>query len=123
MYCGVSDQGFVRGVVLSRRLRDQCRLEMDKLVASYEPVCDSSLYSLNFIEVVEPRLLSKPVSDLYVVVLRVKSGWSHAPVFANSKGIHWRKYDASIRPMKLTEIVDRCKRYGAEFKGKNFVTI
>lgn len=113
LYCGVRDDGTVTGITLNREQRDTVRLSVDAYVARIQPVPGRELYVFDFIPVVERTASSSPlpVADLYVVKFTVQSGWKHSPVYATGDNEPWRRYDASVRPMKVIEIAERARRH------------
>eukprot|EP01134_Creolimax_fragrantissima_P006762 CFRG6762T1 len=55
LYCGVEDDGTVKGLYLCRGDRDDIRLAVDRAIKSLIPQVENSLYQVSFVPVVQSR--------------------------------------------------------------------
>ena len=63
VYCGVTDNGEVQGIHLTNYQKDHVLLSVQDLFSRFDPPVDSSMYTVQFVPVVE--------SDFLIIVTRL----------------------------------------------------
>ncbi|MES1919041.1 putative DNA-binding domain [Bonamia ostreae] len=82
-FCGILDTGYILGLKMPRKLRDEIRLGIDSLVAQIRPAVPNDLYSVTFIPVFSRF---EQIEDFYVMCLECKKG---NDIYVDSKHVYF----------------------------------
>lgn len=97
LFYGISDNGRVSGVLLTRKLRDLFVLTMDCNINRFTPHLSSDEYSIRFVNVLNPQKVR--INDLYVIVIKVNKS-KISEIYFTHKNEAFIKRDASISQLK-----------------------
>lgn len=121
VYFGVTRQGKIVGIPLSRKLRDMIRLRIDSITSSYQPQVDPQLVNVTFHPVINNvDIYNDNFNQIdhvkHVVIVDVSSG--NAPLYRASHGNAYIRRGGKIYRMEKSLIRMREERGRPLFEGK-----
>ena len=102
IYFGVTDDGVIKGVWLSRSDRDTLRLALDSMMHAFFPPVDPALIQLYFVPVVEA-----PRYPTFVVEIHVSPGPAAVYLMAKGKATAYIRRHSSTYVMPIHLIIER----------------
>lgn len=117
LFFGIKKSGLVSGILLSRKNRDDIRLRIDNLVASYTPQVDPHLIRVEFIPVIAPGSEVIESTEYIKFVVKIDVSQGTAPVYSMSQNRVFIKRNGNIELMDKKSVYKRFIRGRPSLKG------
>eukprot|EP00824_Muranothrix_gubernata_P012815 TRINITY_DN269_c1_g1_i1.p1 TRINITY_DN269_c1_g1~~TRINITY_DN269_c1_g1_i1.p1 ORF type:complete len:621 (-),score=124.83 TRINITY_DN269_c1_g1_i1:28-1890(-) len=106
LHCGVEDNGYITGIIMTRKSRDELFRGLANLVSQFKPFLDVDLYKVEYVPVLAE---GSDLQDLCVVEITVRRGPGREVYFFGSKELVWlRREGAVMHISKPSELAKLC---------------